>query len=183
MIIAVTGTPGTGKTTVAEALAEELGYEHVDVNAVAEQDRVATGEDAERGATAVDVDSLVDALHDVVGADAVLDGHLAHHFPADLTVVLRCAPHELRARLRDRGWSEEKVEENVEAEALDLVLQAAVAERDRVVELDTTGEEPADVVDAVLEAVRADDIPGALRPGHIDWDVVENVDETGHGTV
>lgn len=168
MIIAVTGTPGTGKTSVARELADMLGYAYVDVNAVANRDTVETAEDQERGATAVDVDSLVDALAAEVGDDAVLDGHLAHHVPADLTVVLRCAPDELEERLVAKGWAVEKIQENVEAEALDLLLQEAVARREHVAEVDTTGKPPEAVAETVREMV-ADGIPDAYRPGHVDW--------------
>ncbi len=167
MIIAVTGTPGTGKTAVAQELAALLDYDYVDVNAFADRDEVATDEDVERGATAVDIESLVDALVADIDDDAVLDGHLAHHVPADLTVVLRCAPETLRERLREKGWGEEKIRENVEAEALDLILQEAVAAREAVAEIDTTGSEPVRVAETIKEM--ADGVPEEHRPGMVDW--------------
>ncbi|MFB6166721.1 MAG: adenylate kinase family protein [Candidatus Nanohaloarchaea archaeon] len=169
MIVAVTGTPGTGKTSVAEELAELLSCEYVDVNSCSERSDVEVERDEERGAEAVDVDSLVDALEDEVEDDAVLDGHLSHHFPADLTVVLRCEPGELRARLEEKGWSEEKIEENVEAEVLDLILQEAVSERERVAEIDTTGKEPREVAKRVKRLVDMGEVPDENLPGQVDW--------------
>lgn len=169
MIVAVTGTPGTGKTAVAEALARRTDLALVDINDFVDRDEVETREDPERDATAIDPGTLVEVLRREVPDDAVIDGHLSHHFPADLTVVLRCEPGALRERLAAKGWGEEKVEENVEAEALDLVLQEAVAERDRVAETDTTGREPDAVAEDIRDVMEADGVPAAFRPGRVDW--------------
>lgn len=168
MIIAVTGTPGTGKSSVAEALARRLDYTLVDINDVVDRPEVETAPDPDRDATAVDVDTLVGVLQREVPRDAIIDGHLSHRFPADLTVVLRCDPGELHDRLAAKGWDEDKIAENVEAEALDIILQEAVAERDRVAEIDTTGAEPDDVAARIAE-IADDEIPPDLQPGHVDW--------------
>lgn len=175
MIIAVTGTPGTGKTSVSSKLAELLGYRYVDVNEFAERADVETEVDEERGTVAVDVDSLVDALEREVGDDAVLDGHLSHHFPADLTVVLRCEPSELEGRLGEKGWDEDKIDENVEAEVLDLILQEAVEEREKVMEIETTGKDAEEVAEEVRSAVETGEIDERLAPGNVEWETPERV--------
>lgn len=172
MILAITGTPGTGKTAVSRAAADLLGYDYVAVNDIAAGADVESVHDPGRDATAVDTDTLVAALQERIEADAVLDGHLAHHYPADITVVLRCAPAELGQRLRAKGWSGEKVEENVEAEVLDVLLQQAVALRDPVYEIDTTGAAPEQVVKAVKKLAAHDpDAEERYAPGHVDWDL------------
>ncbi len=168
MIIAVTGTPGTGKSSVAVELARRLDHELVDINAFVDHDDIETMRDPARDTTAIDTDTLVGILQREVPGDAVIDGHLAHHFPADLTVVLRCAPDELASRLEGKGWSDDKIQENVEAEALDLILQEAVTERHRVAEIDTTGKEPGEVA-AIIASFADGDVPGEYLPGHVDW--------------
>ncbi|MDY6770916.1 MAG: adenylate kinase family protein [Candidatus Nanohaloarchaea archaeon] len=170
MIVAVTGTPGTGKSSVAAALAEELDHKLVDVNEVAKSGTVETERDERRDADAVDIPSLVEALQQRVPDDAVLDGHLSHHFPADLTVVLRCSPDELEERLAGKGWDEEKIVENVQAESMDVILQEAVAERDEVIEIDTTARK-ADDVAKELAAIIEDGSYDDHRPGQVDWQV------------
>ena len=53
--------------------------------------------------------------------NAVLEGHLACEFglPADFVFITRTHPTTLEKRLRARGYSEQKVEENAMAELLD----------------------------------------------------------------
>ena len=71
----------------------------------------------------------------------ILEGHFSHHF-ADWSIVLRLLPSELEARLEARGYSAEKIRENLEAEALDVILVEAVEICSRVDEIDTTGRAP-----------------------------------------
>lgn len=169
MIVTVTGTPGTGKTAVSERLADLLDYQYVAVNEVA-ADLPGTETDPERHTLAVDTTALVERLQEKVPDDAVLDGHLSHHFPADVTVVLRCSPVELEQRLQAKGWGVDKVAENVEAEVLDLVLQQAVTLRDDVYEVDTTGKTPQEVAEEVKKIVQH---PGDTdhAPGNVQWDM------------
>ena len=151
MRVAVTGTPGTGKTTAVERADTDLDVVHL--NAVIEREGFDAGTDDERGSVVADVDAL-DAWLD--GRDDVLvESHLAHHFPADRVVVLRCHPETLEQRLTERGESRAKAQENAEAEALDVVLSEAVAEHDEsMYEIDTTDRDP-DAVARAIEAVVA----------------------------
>jgi len=151
MRVAVTGTPGTGKTTATER-GDALDTIHL--NEVIEREGFDTGRDAERGSLVADTDALAAWLDG--RDDVVVESHLAHLFSADRVVVLRCHPDELAERLEARGESDAKMRENAEAEALDVVLSEAVAEhgRDRVYEIDTTGRDP-EAVAADIEAVIA----------------------------
>jgi adenylate kinase len=151
MRVAVTGTPGTGKTTAVERADTDLDVIHL--NDVIEREGFDADTDDERGSVVADVDAL-DAWLD--GRDDVLvESHLAHHFPADRVVVLRCHPETLEQRLTERGESRAKAQENAEAEALDVVLSEAVAEHDEsVYEIDTTDRDP-DAVARDIEAVVA----------------------------
>lgn len=169
MHIAVTGTPGTGKTSVAAALSEEIGLPVVAVNdLIAGMD---TETDAERGAAVVDPEHLRDAFAEAdVPADAILEGHLAHHLPVDVAVVLRCRPDELEQRLDRKGWAEAKVQENVEAEALDIILGEAVDEQERVIEVDTTGKAPEDVAHQVATILKKNTFE-EYAPGRVSWDL------------
>ncbi len=85
----------------------------------------------------------------------------------DLAVVLRCRPSVLRTRLEARGWPSTKVRENVEAEAIDLILQEAVARLPFVFEIDTTDATPEETAVAILAIVQGK--TQGHEPGSVDW--------------
>ncbi|MDY6818858.1 MAG: adenylate kinase family protein [Halobacteriales archaeon] len=150
MRVAVTGTPGTGKTTATERLETDLDVIHL--NDVIEREGFIDREDADRDTAVVDMDAVDDWL---AGRDeVVVDSHLAHHFEMDRVVVCRCQPAELEARLRARGEPAAKAKENAESEALDVILSEAVDRHgtEAVYEIDTT-DRSIDTVTAAIEAV------------------------------
>ena len=69
-----------------------------------------------------------------------------------MAVILRCNPLELRKRLAAKGWSENKILENVQAEVLDVIKIEAHESLDKVYELDTTAKSPEEVTD-LFEAI------------------------------
>ncbi|QDA32379.1 kinase [Thermococcus indicus] len=164
MIIAVTGTPGVGKTTVSRLLSEKLGYEYVGVKEFAREKGIGemVGDELE-----IDVDELAEAmLREFHGRDVVIDGHLSHFVPADVVIVLRADPRLVAERLMERGYSREKLAENVEAELVDVILVEALEENENVLEIDTTGKTPGEVVEEISELLER----GIKRRfGIVDW--------------
>ncbi|MEM4780987.1 MAG: adenylate kinase family protein [Halalkalicoccus sp.] len=158
MRIAVTGTPGTGKTSATKRLEEE--YDVLHLNDAIEREGLYTGRDEERDSLVVDLEALREYVGDREG---IVESHLAHHLPADRVVVLRCDPESLEARLRERGESEAKAEENAESEELDLILSEAVAEHglESVYEIDTTDRSPEEVAREIERVMAGDREPSA----------------------
>jgi len=150
MRIAVTGTPGTGKTSATAALETDLTVFHL--NDVIEREGLTIGTDDARGSAIADMDAVADWLDG--REDVVFESHLAHQFPADRVVVLRCHPTQLERRLSERGTAPESIAENAESEALDLILAEAVERHGEsaVFELDTT-DRPVGAVAADIEQV------------------------------
>jgi adenylate kinase len=184
--IAVTGTPGTGKTTATDALAERAAggaYDDVDgstlevvhLNAVVQDEILYDDVDEDRDSVVVDLDALADWVDDHVASTTadvvVLDSHLAHHLRADRVVVLRCHPSELETRLRDRGEPGAKVAENAESEALDVILSEAVDAHgtDAVYEVETTDTDPDAVADAIAAVVTGEREPSAGTVDYIEY--------------
>ncbi len=165
MLIAVTGTPGTGKTSTCAVLAKR-GYVIVDLDELARREGLIVGRDAGRGSDEVDVDALRDGLH-VPAKVAFLKSHYSHRMDVNLAIVLRCRPSVLRGRLEARGWSPEKVRENVEAEAIDVILQEAVGRLPFVFEVDTTSATPAEAAEAILAILQGK--TKGHEPGSVDW--------------
>ena len=167
MRVAVTGTPGTGKTTATQALDADLDVVHL--NDAIKSEGFSTGVDEERGSLVADVDAVADWL--AGREDLVFESHLAHHFEADRVVVLRAHPDTIVERLRARGDADAKAYENAEAEALDVILSEAVATHGEgtVYEIDTTDATPDAVAAAIGEVITGDRDPSAGTVAYLDW--------------
>lgn len=165
MLVAITGTPGTGKASASAVLARR-GYTVVNLDEVARKEGLIVGRDEARGSDEVDVDELRNRIQ-VPAKIAFLESHYSHRMDVNVAVVLRCKPSVLRARLEARGWPPEKVRENVEAEAIDVILQEAVERLPFVFEVDTThgtADETAEAVLAILQGKTQ-----GHEPGSVDW--------------
>lgn len=158
MRVAVTGTPGTGKTTAVREVGTDLDVVHL--NDVIREEGFHDGEDPDRGSLYADLDALAEWLGD---RECLVESHLAHRLDADRVVVLRCHPERLEARLRERGESPETAAENAQAEALDVILSEAVERHgtERVYEIDTTDRTPEAVARDIGAVVRGERDPSA----------------------
>jgi adenylate kinase len=163
MRIAITGTPGVGKTSAC-SLIESMPVVHV--NDLVDKFDAASGYDRKRKTKEVDVTKLARALSRLDG-DIVLEGHFSHLLKADVAIVLRCSPTILEKRLRKKGWDEKKVRENVEAEAVDVILIEALENVPEVCEIDTTNKKPSEVAQAIESIIAGE--RNKYRAGNVDW--------------
>ncbi len=123
--IAVTGTPGCGKTSMCEMGLTYLreGGEEVAIQTVEElADAAGALGAADAEAAPIDIELLREQLtidwNDAPNCLTLVDGHLSHLLAVDAIVIIRCEPSLLTARNEARGWSEQKVTENSEWELL-----------------------------------------------------------------
>lgn len=174
-VIVIAGVPGVGKSTVAGAVSERLGCPIIGVSELAVKEGALLGRDEERDTDIVDLPKLMEKITEVISASEgpiIVEGHYAYDVvPSDLVshaLVLRRAPWVLKDELRERGYSEEKVRENVEAELLDVPLVEAIEALgpDLVCEADTTGRTPEETVDEVL-GILEESMP--CRRNLVDW--------------
>lgn len=180
-VLALTGTPGTGKTTIAGHLPDTFTV--VGANGLAEEVDAIAGRDDERAADIVDEGLLHDRARDALaqrGVDhVVVEGGLAHHCDPDLVVVLRCHPDQLRERLAPREWPLAKVEENVMAEILDVIT--AEVDTDPAWELDTTDLGPEEAASYIAALFKGEDVahPDLHPLGGVDWSHTLMGEQTG----
>jgi adenylate kinase len=107
--IVVTGTPGTGKTTLAEELARRIPeLRHVSVNEVARDRECRESYDEALQSWVVDEEKVLDAVEDMGAKEKggfILDWHACDLWPeswVDLVVVLRVETRVLFDRLTER---------------------------------------------------------------------------------
>ncbi len=162
MMCGITGTPGTGKSMIGEALASR-GHTVIHLTATVQQ--YVTGFDEERDTQIIDTDRWAAEFVPVAG---FIEGHFAPLLPCDRIVVLRCRPDELRSRLQRRKYRPGKIQENAEAEALDGCLIETTERFDplQILELDTTGQDAASCAGTIEQFIRGE-IPACF--GSIDW--------------
>jgi len=130
-VIVITGTPGTGKTTHAELLAAQapVPLRHINVSEFVKEEGLHEGFDEEWQTYTVDEDKLLDELEPLASAGGlILDWHTCDAFPerwVDLVVVLKCNHTLLWERLEARGYPLKKIQENNEAEIMQVVAEEA----------------------------------------------------------
>jgi adenylate kinase len=172
LVIAVSGTPGTGKSVFARALAGKLDARLVDLNALIRRKKLfRLDADGTRVANLRRMRAEFSRILRSSSDPIVVEGLLAHLLPTKhLThvVVLRTRPKVLEERLRARKYSGAKLRDNLEAEALSIILWEAVQEHGeaKVYEIDTTGIKVMTAVEMFLKALSG---KKSLRPGKIDW--------------
>ena len=150
--IIITGSPGTGKSVIAESLALALGHRLIDIKKVVRAKKI-LGKNRE-----VDVKKLSKALGFLKGRrDFIVEGHLAceARIPSDFIFVLRTEPKILEKRLAKRGYGRKKMDENLLAEMLDYCTQRARAVyRKGVLELDTSRRSVPSCVRIMMDAIK-----------------------------
>jgi adenylate kinase len=153
-IVCVTGTPGTGKKSVAPLVARRLGLPCRSIDGMARAHGL-----LDPGSHEVDTDSLRAKLRRLRPGPSVVYGHLVPYAVPGPSVakalVLRCEPSVLRGRLRSRGYDANKVGENVVAELIGLLAYEArrAFGPAKVFEIDSTSTPPAETASAALAAI------------------------------
>jgi adenylate kinase len=147
MTLALTGTPGTGKTSCARVLAKR-GYTVVSLNDIIRRKRL--GKKDRSGCIVVDPA----VIRKLVPHGDIIEGHLSHFMPVKVAVILRCDSTVLEKRLARKRWKRDKIRENAEAEALDVIVIEAVGEGKEIYEVDTTRMSPEEVADAVESIIK-----------------------------
>ena len=130
-VIIVTGSVCSGKTTIAKKLAKKNKSEYVDVNKIIDEHNLSDSYDKKRKCKVIDVEKLNKVLIKIIKNsknNLVIDSHMSHFLPSkyvDLCIVTKCSIIKLRNRLKKRGYSKAKIEENVDVELFDVCLNEA----------------------------------------------------------
>ena len=171
----VTGTPGTGKTTVSTILSEKLGARHIELSKFAIENGYVIEDDVERDTKVVDMDVLGSAVREIIEksvSPVIIDGHYAHELIEEPLIsflfVLRKRPWNMKGVLEARQYSSEKVWENLESEIMGVITGEALelVTSSKVIEVNTSGQSPQEIasqIHCMIESGAAPDNP------IIDW--------------
>eukprot|EP01132_Coremiostelium_polycephalum_P006655 gene6655-8234_t len=129
--ILITGTPGTGKSSLSEVLASSHQMKHLDIGVLVKEKELHDGWDSEFQCWILDEDKVCDELEDTMNlGGCIVDHHGCDWFPErwfDLVIVLRTEPKTLFERLTKRNYSELKITNNLDCEILQVILEEAIA--------------------------------------------------------
>lgn len=175
MFMGLTGTPGTGKTSVSRLLEKKRDWKVIYLNDLIKEQQLYTEVDEKRDAVIADIDLIQKYLEETTNEKdiIILESHLAHYL-ADIVIILRAHPSELEIRLNTRNYSPEKIRENIEAEALDVILVEASEWCKKVFEVNTTGKSVEEVeqdVEKIIDYIlnENEEELTEYKPGFIDW--------------
>lgn len=130
--IAVTGTPGAGKTHFAEQLcADNPDYDYFDLNSYLKEKELYLRYDKEDQTHIIDETQLTDIVRPLIEQSErtlVIDSHLSHYINPSLIslcYVVLCNLPLLEHRLKGRKYPAQKIRDNLDSEIFQVCLMEA----------------------------------------------------------
>ena len=146
-VICVSGTPGTGKTTLAKFLSKKKDYTLIDVNQIIKQNKLNNKYDKKRKCNIIDIKKLNKTLIKLIKQNKkdkkniIIDSHLSHYLPkkyVDLCIITKTELKILEKRLKKRKYSKAKIRENLDSEIFDVCLNEAKEFKHNIRVIDTS---------------------------------------------
>jgi len=128
--ILITGTPGTGKSTLSKALSAELpDYTYINISEYANENKCISKYDKRRDTYVLDEDQLLDLLEVAMSTGKyIVEYHSSDLFPERWFKHIYCLSTDtdvLYDRLKARNYSTSKIAENVQCEIMQVCLEEA----------------------------------------------------------
>jgi len=167
MNLIITGNPGVGKHTVAAQIMKNEDYDIIDINKIAIESNYIEKDEV---GIQVDVKNLKKDLNKKLSTKSLIVGHLAPYVieksNVDLVIILRKNPYKLEEVYETRGYSKEKIKENLGSEILGVTAHDALSEfgTENTFQIDTTTKTPQEVVEKIQKIIQEHD-----NDDNVDW--------------
>lgn len=133
MIIAISGSVGSGKTTLAKELGRKLDYEVVHLNDWAKEFKLRAIEelqtfDFDIAQLLVKVETYIEENRD---RNLILEGHFSHLINpkyVDYLFIINRSLKELESVYKERGYNDQKIKDNLECESFNLCFYEGIEE-------------------------------------------------------
>ena len=180
-LVIISGTPGTGKTTVSNKISELVDVNVITLNELAISEGLIHDFDKKRDTNIVDIDKLVSHVLKLIeelkkkgNKLVIIESHFSDIIPNNMinyAIVLRCEPDVLCDRLEKRGYSEEKIAENIQAEILGNCANFLIKKDLEIplLEIVTSNLDVNSVAKTILDIIHDNINMEQYRIGKIDW--------------
>ena len=137
-IIAFTGTPGTGKSTLSKEFCKLYNGNYINILDIIKENKLYDTFDKKDDTLDVDINKFINFMIDFIVKKQnlniecsefdylVIDSHLSHFIPneyIDFVIVCVCDLKILNARLIERNYSKQKIKDNLDSEIFDTIVE------------------------------------------------------------
>lgn len=180
-ILIVSGTPGTGKTTISKNISNYIKAKVISLNELAISENLIVKYDAKRETSVINnkklISFLIELIEDYKKEDLeflIIESHFSDIVPEqyiNFVIILRCDPDELYNRLKRRGYIREKIRENVQSEILGNCVNYFMNKplNIPILEIDTTNVSIESITKTIVDILRKKIDIDDFYAGKVDW--------------
>jgi len=180
-VVIISGTPGTGKTSVSKNLLKYLKTKVITLNELVISENLIIDYDNNRETSIIDDEKLVPFVRDLIEKIKrenfdflIIEGHFSDMVPdkfIDYAIILRCDPDELYNRLKNRGYKDKKIIENIQSEILGNCVSYFENKdiKSTLLEIDTTNLDIETVTKIIVGIIVEEKNINNYHVGKVDW--------------
>jgi len=167
MSYVITGNPGVGKHTLTKKISKILHLPIIDINDIAQEFGLL--EKSEK-TNDVDVTKLEKLIREEISQPVLIVGHLAPYVISSnqikKAIVLRKNPYDLISIYKERGYTKEKIKDNIGSEVLGVILYDTITRFgvEKTFQIDITMQSIQEATKKVLDAIK-----GEIKTEEVDW--------------